>query len=139
MGDRIVYYLTHYSLVVGIFQIASGLLLLENDEYWGSDVAAFKIEPSKLPPRGHFLSFRALMKETNSRFDMFPRKEIWYSYLQGHSAKRITANDFRIIERSLDQQKYLVPQKEFVPADTDWHRKLASLKDMRLEVSLRSL
>jgi len=132
-GDRIVYYATNDSLVIGIFQIASDILYIENDQHWGSDVAAFRIEPFKLPPNGYFLDFKALMRETRARFDMFPKREIWYSYLQGHSTKRMTSNDFRIVGKSLDQGRYLVPQERFVPADTDWHRKLAWLRDLRFE------
>ena len=123
-GDRIVYYLTKYSLVVGVFEVVSDIFWPERDEHW-SDVAAFRIRPLKLPPEGHFLDFKKLVGTSRTAFDMFPRKEIWYSYLQGQTAKRITLRDFHQIEKNLSNPRFLVPQKMYTATRTEWHQKLA--------------
>jgi len=123
-GDQIVYYITKHSLVLGIFEVVSDMFWPEKDEHW-SNVAAFRIKPLTLPPQGCFFDFKKLVRNRQVTFDMFPKKEIWYNYLQGQTAKRITQRDFRQIERHLNDPKYLVPQKTYAITKTEWHQELA--------------
>jgi len=124
-GDRIVYYLTKHSLVVGVFEVVSDIFWPERDEHW-SDIAAFRIKPLRMPPQGYFLDFKQLVRNSQAAFDMFPKKEIWYSYLQGQTAKKITPRDFRQIEKHLNNPKFLVPQERYILTRTDWHEKLSA-------------
>jgi len=126
-GDKVVYYATGVSLVVGIFQVVSDRFMIEGDPYWGSDVTAFRIEPWRLPPNGCFLDFKALVTSGAAHFDMIPKREIWHSFMRGHTTKILTVHDFRLIEKNLGNAGFLVQSGRFKATKTNWHRKMSSL------------
>ena len=81
-GDFIVYYATKDYVVTGIFEIISDIEYLTNDPYW-KEIMTYRIKPVETPPPGKYLYFKALVKDQNVQFDMFPNKKKWGGYLQG--------------------------------------------------------
>lgn len=120
-GDKIVYYATGNNVIVGIFAIDSQMRYLANDPHWNSMV--FNIRPVEMPPDGYYVDFKkALLSDTQSKFDLFPKKQKWYMYLQGHTCRKLTEHDFRLISEYLKKREYLIKKEEVEVRETKWHR-----------------
>ena len=122
-GDKIVYYATKNNVIVGIFVVDSDMRYLANDPHWNSMV--FNIKPVSMPPNGYYVDFkRALQSDKQAKFDLFPKKEKWYAYLQGKTCRKLTEHDYHLISEYLEKPEYLVKIEDVKPVETKWHRKL---------------
>jgi hypothetical protein len=107
-GDNIVYYASRASVITGVFRVSSGSEILADDLYW-RNMIIFRIKPYKTPPKGYFLNFRKLVLDKNVKFDLFPKKAVWGSYLIGKSFLALGESDYQAIINALDNSKYLRP------------------------------
>jgi hypothetical protein len=122
-GDKIVYYATRSNVIVGIFDVASEMRYLANDPHWNSMV--YTIKPAEIPPDGFYVDFKkALAFDPQAKFDLFPKKETWYSYLQGKTCRKLTEHDFQLINGYLQNPEYLIKIEEVTIPDTEWHKKV---------------
>ena len=113
-GDKIVYYATRSNVMVGIFAIDSDIRYLPNDPYW--DDMVFTIRPIEMPPNGYYIDFKkAISTDKVARFDLFPKKETWYSYLQGKPCRKLSEHDFQLMREYLRKSEYLVKIEDVKP------------------------
>jgi hypothetical protein len=105
-GDQLVYYATRDMVIIGVFEVISDKVYLQNDSQW-KEMVIFKIKPVELPTSGHYLNLKKLALDPSVHLDLFPQKRRWGSYLQGRTCKLLTKEDFRIIKNALSNKKYL--------------------------------
>lgn len=95
---------------------------LADDPHWNSMV--FNIRPVEMPPDGYFVDLKkAISLERQTKFDLFPKKETWYSYLQGKTCRKLTEHDFQIFREYLEKSEYLIRVQEVNVPETKWHKK----------------
>jgi len=123
-GDKIVYYATKDNVVVGIFDVVSDITYLENDPKW-NEIMVYSISPSEIPPEGFYLNFKKLVLSKKYRFDLFPKSEKWYTYLQGKTCRKLTEHDYLIIKENLNNSDYLIRKNK---VKTKLHRKRGTIK-----------
>ncbi len=121
-GDKIVYYATKNNVVIGIFDVVSDITYLEKDPYW-NEIMVYSIKPAIMPPEGFYLDFKKLLFSENVKFDLFPKKEIWYAYLQGKTCRKLTEHDYKIIEANINNREYLIEKEKVKIIETKWHKK----------------
>jgi hypothetical protein len=105
-GDQILYYATRDMVIIGIFELMSDKVHLQNDPHW-KEMVIFKIKPMELPTQGHYLDLKKLVFDPSVHLDLFPKKEKWGSYLQGRACRLLTEEDFRKMKNALSNRKYL--------------------------------
>jgi len=120
-GDRIVYYATRDCVIVGIFEVVSGIEYLPNDKHW-KEIMIYRIEPIQSPPPGNYLDLRKLIKDPNVDFDMFPKKTSWGVYLQGQTCKLLTERDSLTLKDGLSRSEYLKSTQAIKIRPTRWQR-----------------
>lgn len=120
-GDRIVYYATKNNVIVGIFDVVSDMTYLPNDPHW-KETMVYRIKPAEMPPEGFYLDFKkVLITDKTIRFDLFPKKEIWYTYLRGKTCRKLTEDDYQIIKDYLKKPEYLIEKKAVTVEVTERH------------------
>jgi hypothetical protein len=121
-GDKVVYYTTKNNVVVGIFDVASDITYLPNDPHWG-EIIVYKIKPAEMPIEGFYLDFKkTLITDKAVKFDLFPKKGKWYTYLQGKTCRKLTEHDYLIIKEYMKIPEYLVKKGEVEVKETKWHK-----------------
>jgi hypothetical protein len=118
-GDKIVYYATKSNVIVGIFVVDSEMRYLANDPHWNSMV--FNIRPAEMPPDGYYVDFKRAFQEDKQELDLFPKKKVWYGYLQGKTCRKLSEHDFQIIRGYLGRHEYLVRKEDVKVPETKWH------------------
>jgi hypothetical protein len=127
-GDNIVYYATKNNVIVGIFVVDSDMRYLANDPHWNSMV--FNINPASMPPDGYYVDLKkALLSDKQAKFDLFPKKEKWYAYLQGKTCRKLSEHDYRLISEYLEKSEYLVRKEDVEVKETKWHRRLGKKEE----------
>ena len=121
-GDRVIYYATKNNVVVGIFDIVSDIKYLANDSHW-NEIMVYTIKPAEMPPDGYYLDFKKALLNKTARFDLFPKIEKWYAYLQGKTCRKLTDRDYLIIKDYLKKPEYLIKIGEVKVKETKWHKK----------------
>jgi len=99
-GDKIVYYATGDKVVVGIFEVVSDMEYLESDPQWGEEFV-YRIRADLLPPKGEYLDFKALIKDSLLKFDLFPDKKKWALQIWHHTCRPLTKKDFDLIAQQM--------------------------------------
>jgi hypothetical protein len=90
---------------------------LPNDPYW--DDMVFDIRPIEMPPNGYYMDFKkAISIDKRANFDLFPKKETWYSYLQGKPCRKLSEHDFLIMKDYLRRSELLVKINDVKPPET---------------------
>jgi predicted RNA-binding protein len=120
-GDKIVYYASKNCVVIGIFDVVSDITYLEKDPYW-NEIMVYSIRPAEMPPEGYYLDFKKLLFSETVKFDLFPEKEKWYTYLQGKTCRKLTEHDYQIIKNNLNNPEYLIEKDKVKIIETKWHK-----------------
>jgi hypothetical protein len=120
-GDKIVYYASKNCVIVGIFDVVSDITYLEKDPYW-NEIMVYSIRPAEMPPEGYYLDFKKLLFSETVKFDLFPKKEKWYTYLQGKTCRKLTEHDYQIIKNNLNNPEYLIEKDKVKIIETKWHK-----------------
>ena len=121
-GDRVIYYATKNNVVVGIFDIVSDIKYLANDPHW-NEIMVYTIKPAEMPPDGYYLDFKKALLNKTARFDLFPKIEKWYAYLQGKTCRKLTDRDYLIIKDYMKKPEYLIKIEDVEVKETKWHKK----------------
>jgi len=121
-GDKIVYYTTKNNVVVGIFDVVSDITYLEKDPHW-NEIMVYSIKPAEMPPNGFYLDFKKLILSKTVKFDLFPKSEKWYAYLQGKTCRKLTEHDYLIVKGHLNKREYLIEKDKVKVGKTKWHKK----------------
>lgn len=121
-GDRIVYYATKNNVVVGIFDVVTDMGYLPNDPHW-KEIMVYAIKPAEMPPEGFYLNFKnVLLSGKVEKFDLFPKPEKWYVYLQGKTCRKLSEHDYLIIKYYLKVPEYLIKKEAVEVKETKWHK-----------------
>jgi hypothetical protein len=104
-GDIVVYYASKDYVITGIFEVTSDLEYREADPQW-KEIMIYKIKPLEMPKEGEYLDFKKLVKDIKIRFDLFPDKSKWGSYLQGKTSVLLTDRDYLTIKNALTKKVY---------------------------------
>lgn len=107
-GDYVVYYATGDKVLVGIFEVASNMERLRDDEYWGND-AIYRLNPSIMPAEGFFVDWKKLLFDPAVSFDLFPKKERWVYTIWKHYIHPLSTRDFETIKTAVSSRRYEVP------------------------------
>jgi predicted RNA-binding protein len=122
-GDRIVYYAIKNNVIVGIFDVISDITYLTSDPHW-KEIMVYGIKPAEMPVEGYYVAFKkALLSDKATKFDLFPKKEKWYAYLQGKTCRKLTEHDYQLIREYLKKTEYLIKKEEVIVTETKWHKK----------------
>jgi len=112
----------------------SDLTHLPNDPHW-KEIVVYTISPVEMPSEGFYLDFKkALITDKATRFDLFPKKERWYSYLQGKTCRKLTEHDYRVIEGYMNKPEFLVEKSAVKPKETKWH--IEPAEEVKVEAGL---
>lgn len=98
-GDKIVYYATGDSVIVGTFEIIEGRTEWTNDKYWTGHMVCMKIKQRYLTRGPHFLPIQEVLGKAAKPISIFPDREFKPIFLKGRTAIEITNNDFNEIEK----------------------------------------
>jgi len=120
-GDKIVYYATKNNVIVGIFDVITDITYLPSDPHW-KEIMVYGIKPAEMPPEDHYLDFKAILSDKAARFDLFPKKEKWYAYLQGKTCRKLTEHDYQLLREYLKKPEYLIKKQEVKVKETKWHK-----------------
>ncbi len=108
-GDRIVYYATGDSVVVGTFDVVSQKKEWQDDKYWKGPHICMKIKPRKLAKPPLFIKIHDLIKNVKPPLSIFPDGKFAAIKFKDRTAVEITERDFKAIE------KYI---KSYQPVDS---------------------
>lgn len=109
-GDRIVYYATGDSVVVGTFDVVSQKQEWKDDSEWKGPHICMKIKPRKLAPPPLYIKIHDLVKNIEPPLSIFPDRKFKGIKFKDRTAVEITEKDFMSIE------KYI---KSYVPPTTE--------------------
>jgi len=126
-GDKIVYYATGDSVVVGTFDVISSKKEWVNDKYWKGPHICFKIRPRKLASRPHYIKIHNLINEIDPPLSIFQDRKFQPIKLKGRTAIEITKTDFFAIE------KYI---KTYVPKETSFFKKIVNDENLGEPIDL---
>jgi hypothetical protein len=124
-GDVVVYYASKDYVIAGIFEVVSNLEYVEADSQW-KEIMIYRIKPLEMPPEGKYLDFKKLVKDAKTKFDLFPDKSMWGSYLQGKTCVLLTYKDYLTIRKAFSNQAYLKKIEDIKISSTKWHKKQSS-------------
>ena len=120
-GDIVVYYASKDYVITGIFEVTSNLEYSEDDPQW-QEVMIYKIKPLEMPPEGKYLDFKKLVKDVKIKFDLFPDKSIWGSYLHGKTCILLTDRDYLTIKNTFLNKAYLKRIEDITVTATKGHK-----------------
>ncbi len=96
--DRIIYYATRDSVVVGTFEVAGSKEEWENDAHWTGPHICMKISKRHQTPEPYFLPIHDLLELTKQPISLFPNRKFVPIRFKDRTAVEITREDFRLIE-----------------------------------------
>ena len=105
-GDKIVYYATGDSVVVGTFDVISNKQEWENDKYWKGPHICMKIKPRMVSRPPQYIGIHKLIEQLEPPLSLFPEKKFKPIKFKGRTAVEITKNDFEAIENFLKYYKH---------------------------------
>ncbi len=108
-GDRIIYYATGDSVMVGTFDVVGKKEEWDSDKHWLGPMVCMKIRPRYLAKSPYFVPIHDLIKRVEPSLQLFPNRKFVPIKFKDRTAVEITNEDFRRIE------KYL---KTYEPVDT---------------------
>jgi len=98
-GDKIVYYATGDSVIVGTFDIIGNKQTWENDESWRGPHVTMKIKKRRLAPSPLYIKIHDLIKNIDPPLSIFPDRKFAPIKLKDRTAVQLTEGDFRTIEK----------------------------------------
>ena len=109
-GDRMVYYATGDSVVVGTFDVIKGREEWTSDKYWKGHMVCMKINPRFVPKPSHYVPIQALIEQIDPPLSIFPNRKFLPIKFKDRTAVEITSEDFKGIEKFI---KSYVPENLF--------------------------
>jgi hypothetical protein len=104
-SDKIVYYATGDSVIVGTFDVIGKQQLWEDDDAWAGHHICMKIKARKLSPSPLFIKIHDLIADMPSPLSLFPNRKFRPILLKGRTAVPITGKDFKAIEKFIKTHK----------------------------------
>lgn len=98
-GDKIVYYATADSVVVGTFDVVKGKVEWTNDKHWEGHMICMKIGPRLLAKHPHYVPIHDLVEQTDPAMSIFPNRKFIPIKFKDRTAVEISNKDFKGIER----------------------------------------
>lgn len=104
-GDRIVYYATGDSVVVGTYDIVKGKEEWINDEHWSGPHICMKIKPRVVAKSPYYVPVHDLIKQVKPPLSIFSKSRFEPIKFKDRTAVQITGKDFRGIEKFIRSYK----------------------------------
>lgn len=104
-GDRIVYYATGDSIVVGTFDVAKGKEEWTNDKHWDGHMVCMKIKPRYIAKSPQYVPIHDLVERLDPHVSIFPDKKFLPIKFKDRTSVEITNKDFRGIEKFIKTYK----------------------------------
>lgn len=104
-GDRIIYYATGDSVVVGTFDVVKGKEEWIKDERWEGPHICMKIKPHFTTKPPHFVPIRDLIEQIDTPISIFQNRKFIPIKFKDRTAVEITNKDFRGIESYIKSYK----------------------------------
>lgn len=108
-GDKIAYYATGDSVVVGTFDVVGLKQEWLDDKQWKGPHICMKIKPRKLAKAPHYIRIHDLIREINPPLSIFPDRKFTGIKFKDRTAVEITAQDFRSLEKYIKSYKASAP------------------------------
>jgi len=101
-GDKIVYY-AKGKKIVGLFQINSDMLFIDDDPKWGS-MFVYSIAPIAMASTG-YIELEKIIPNPITDLEIFQNAKNWASVLQGKVVLRLSVTDYIIFENFFRSQR----------------------------------
>jgi len=106
-GDKIVYYATGDSVVVGTFDVIGKKQEWTDDPKWEGAHICMKIKPRKLAPQPLFIKIHDIVKNIEPPISIFPERKFIPIKFKDRTSVEISETDFRSIEKFIKEYKTL--------------------------------
>ena len=100
-GDRIIYYATGDSVMVGTFEVVGSKEEWTSDKHWLGPMVCMKIRPRYLAKPPYFVPIHDLIKKIEPPLQLFPNGKFVPIKFKDRTAVEIANVDFRRIEKYL--------------------------------------
>jgi hypothetical protein len=107
-GDKIVYYATGDSVIIGTFDVIGKKQEWEDDKSWKGPQICMKIKPRKLARPPLYIKIHDLVKDTELPLSIFPDRKFVGIKFKDRTAVEITKRDFKSVEQYI--KDYKTPQ-----------------------------
>jgi hypothetical protein len=104
-GDKIVYYATGDSVIVGTFDVIGKKQHVEDDDSWQGPHVCMKIKARKLASRPLFIKIHDFIANMAPPLSLFPDRKFVPVKLKDKTAVKITEKDFKAIEKFIKTYK----------------------------------
>jgi hypothetical protein len=102
-GDKIIYYATSDSVIVGTFEVIKKPEEWKSDKLWIGHMVCMKIKPRYLHP--DYVPIHNIVKGVPTPISIFPDRTFKPILFRGQTAVEITKNDFIAIEKFIKSYK----------------------------------
>jgi len=104
-GDRIVYYATGDSVVVGTFNVVKGKEEWSSDKHWPGPHICMKIEPRLIANPPYYVPIQDLVKQIDPALSIFPNKKFVPIKFKDRTSVEMSSADFSRIEKFIKSYK----------------------------------
>ena len=104
-GDKIVYYATGDSVILGTFDVITNKKEWTDDEHWKGPHICMKIKPRKLAKGPHYIRIQDLLREIEPPLSIFHDRKFTGIKFKDRTSVEITAKDFKSIEKYIKSYK----------------------------------
>lgn len=108
-GDKILYYATGDSVVVGTFDVVSGIKEWTDDEKWKGHYICMEIKSRFAAKSPYFVPIHDIVEQVESPISIFPQRKFVPIKFKDRTAVEIKGEDFRRIEKFI---KAYEPRKD---------------------------
>lgn len=116
-GDKIVYYATGDSVIVGTFDVAKGREPWTEDESWVGPMVCMKISPRFLSKPPQFVPIQDVIKKIDPPLNLFPNRKFAPILLKGRTSIELTNQEFKNIEKFIRSYQPTFTQFKGSPND----------------------
>lgn len=104
-GDKIVYYATGDSVIVGTFEIIKGKEEWTDDNAWKGTMVCMKMKPRTMAKPPHYLPIHDLIEQMDPPLSLFPNRKFVPIKFKDRTTVEINGKDFKGIEKLLRSYK----------------------------------
>jgi len=108
-GDKIVYYATGDSVIVGTFDVIGKKQSWADDDSWRGPHVCMKIRARQLAPTPYFVKIHDLIENIDPSLSIFPDRKFVPIKLKDRTAVQIKETDFRTIEKFIKNYRTPAP------------------------------
>jgi len=109
-GDKIVYYATGDSVIVGTFDVITSKKEWTDDEHWKGPHICMKIKPRKLAKAPHYIRIQDLLRQIETPLSIFRDRKFKGIKFKDRTSVEITEKDFESIEKYIKSCKSTEPE-----------------------------